>query len=251
VAFAIVLAHASIRGLGDQFRGVSSVHDLERALFGGTVPTSWLQDRVQSHDFVWVDFLGFLAHAAWFISPWLLAFTVMVARRDRLLELFAWMVAVMYVASAVFLVFPVEPPWMEIGSVRVLEERQFIHYVGADNNPVAAMPSLHAALPFALGIFCLSRLGWRKAGFGFLAYSGVVGFFVVYLGEHWVVDVLAGYALSGCVAVAFTTPAVEGLADALPGHPVTAFRRFNEFWFPRGRATGEVLPDRTEERIAA
>jgi membrane-associated phospholipid phosphatase len=162
-------------------------------------------------------------------------------------------VATIYLASIVFLLCPVEPPWMEIGSVRVLEVRAFIEYTGVDTNQVAAMPSLHAGLPAMLGLFALVRLGWRKTAYALFAYSAGVGFFVVYLGEHWVIDVVAGWALAGFVAFVLTRGAMYRAVNALPGHPLTALARFNRYWFPEPvRRLEPVVPEtETEVRRAA
>jgi hypothetical protein len=131
---------------------------------------------------------------------------------------------------------------MEIGSVRVLQERAFIEYTGVDTNQVAAMPSLHAGLPAALGLFALLRLRWRRAAAALFAYSGGVGFFVVYLGEHWVIDVFAGWALAASVAVVLTRPEVHRAVNALPGRPLTAFARFNAWWLPEPARVPPAAP---------
>lgn len=231
VALTLVILHATIRGYGDEIFAARRVGGLESAIFGG-VPTTWLQTHLHSRDLVWFDFVGFLFHGAWFATPWILGFAIMVRRRGMLLEYFGWIVATIYLASIVFLLCPVQPPWMEIGSVRVLQERAFIEYTGVDTNQVAAMPSLHAGLPAALGLFALVRLGWRQTAAALFAYSGGVGFFVVYLGEHWVIDVFAGWALAAAVAVVLTRPEVHRAVNALPGRPLTAFARFNAWWLP-------------------
>jgi len=74
-------------------------------------------------------------------------------------------------------------------------------------NTVAAMPSLHAAYPFMLLLF-FWRSGWAvRAGLG--AYTLAMAFALVYGGEHFVADILAGWALA---ALAFGV--VDGLRRA-------------------------------------
>ena len=60
-------------------------------------------------------------------------------------------------------------------------------------NPVAAMPSLHAAfsLLVVLGLGLLSPWARRVA----YAYPVVLGLALVYGGEHYVTDLLVGYPL--------------------------------------------------------
>ena len=68
----------------------------------------------------------------------------------------------------------------------------------AGANPWAAMPSDHfaAALAAALNL----REVHPAAGAAGLGYAGVLAFALVYLGEHYVTDLLAGAALAATVA---------------------------------------------------
>ena len=61
-------------------------------------------------------------------------------------------------------------------------------------NPLAAMPSLH----FATSAMAASLLAESDplAGAVGTAYAAVLGFALVYLGEHYVVDLLGGLALT-------------------------------------------------------
>jgi membrane-associated phospholipid phosphatase len=64
-------------------------------------------------------------------------------------------------------------------------------------NPLAAMPSLHFATS-TMAAQLLSDAGGRASIAGALgwAYAGTLGFALVYLGEHYVVDLIAGAALT-------------------------------------------------------
>jgi len=64
-------------------------------------------------------------------------------------------------------------------------------------NPLAAMPSLHFATS-VMAARMLAETG-RTAGAAGWAYAGVLGFALVYLGEHYVVDLVAGAALAESV----------------------------------------------------
>jgi hypothetical protein len=65
---------------------------------------------------------------------------------------------------------------------------------GVSSNDVAAFPSLHAAYPFLAFLFV--RRVFPRAGWLMLAYAVCVWFSIVYLGEHWVVDIIGGVAYS-------------------------------------------------------
>ena len=66
----------------------------------------------------------------------------------------------------------------------------------AGPNHTAAMPSLHMAWPVYIALFCVFTWG-KKAAWVF-ALPLCVGFATIYLGHHYVVDLLAGtvYALA-------------------------------------------------------
>ncbi|HTE86816.1 MAG TPA: phosphatase PAP2 family protein [Dehalococcoidia bacterium] len=58
-------------------------------------------------------------------------------------------------------------------------------------NPVAAMPSIHAAFPVLVWLVLWKR--WHRWGWMLVVYPLAMGFAVVYLGQHYVIDVLAGW----------------------------------------------------------
>jgi membrane-associated phospholipid phosphatase len=62
-------------------------------------------------------------------------------------------------------------------------------------NPVAALPSLHAAFAF-LAFLAVCRT-YPRAAAPMFAWCVAVSFSVVYLGEHYLVDVVAGVVLAG------------------------------------------------------
>jgi hypothetical protein len=70
----------------------------------------------------------------------------------------------------------------------------------ASVNLVAAIPSLHAGMSAALAAFLWHRLNrrWRPV---LAAYPLVMAFTLVYTAEHYVVDILLGWALAAAVLV--------------------------------------------------
>lgn len=69
------------------------------------------------------------------------------------------------------------------------------YYAALNSNPVAAFPSLHAAFPF-IGFLATREVFARRASLVVLGWCGAVWFSVVNLGEHYVVDMIAGVALA-------------------------------------------------------
>ncbi len=68
-------------------------------------------------------------------------------------------------------------------------------------NRIAAMPSLHAAYPTLVFLFTLAH--WRRLAPFMLLYCLGLWFSIVYMGEHYVIDAIAGvvYAIVSFFAV--------------------------------------------------
>jgi hypothetical protein len=73
----------------------------------------------------------------------------------------------------------------------------------ASVNLVAAIPSLHAAVTAMISMFLWRRVrrGWRPL---LLAYPLAMAFVLVYSAEHFVVDILLGWALAAAVSGAMS-----------------------------------------------
>ena len=78
-------------------------------------------------------------------------------------------------------------------------------------NPLAAMPSLHFATS-VMAAHVLSDAGPVQGTLGW-SYALALGFALVYLGEHYVVDLLAGLGLVAAVRIG--EPHAEPLALAI------------------------------------
>ncbi|MDA0352793.1 MAG: phosphatase PAP2 family protein [Chloroflexi bacterium] len=105
----------------------------------------------------------------------------------------AWL-ALFYVAIVPFLLLPTEPPWMHPGVMRIITEMTG-DFADVDTNQVAAFPSLHVALPAMIALRArASNLPWMALAYGL--FASLMTFAVVYLGEHFVIDAIAGVALA-------------------------------------------------------
>jgi membrane-associated phospholipid phosphatase len=86
-------------------------------------------------------------------------------------------------------------------------------YESFNSNPWAAMPSLHFATSLMAAIH-LAEAGRAPGALGW-AYAGTLAFALVYLGEHYVTDLVAGAAL--VVAVRRGEPLAEPVVEAING----------------------------------
>jgi membrane-associated phospholipid phosphatase len=229
--FGLLSGYTWLRSIGDEVFAPRQIGSFEQAIFG-VVPSEFLQRHIYERDVIWLDFIGYLFHVSWFMVPYFVAFAILVRAPHRLLEYFGWVILTHYVGAVFYIFFPVEPPWMELGATRVLDERVFIPFTRADNNPVAAFPSLHCALPMSIALFFLLRMRSRRWAVVFAAWGMGISFFVVYLGEHWVIDVAGGWLLAAFVAWLATSPVLAAAIRALPGDPAVRIRRFNRHAFP-------------------
>lgn len=189
-------------------------------LGGGETPTQRLQEVwcgvpcTRGRDPQWYDVVFTTVYASHFLTGLTIAGVLWVRER---VEWVRWMrryVAINFGALAVYILYPMAPPWMAAdkgyldGSVQRITGTGwadiglgrldlFLQGVG---NPVAAMPSLHAGITVLIAIYGIQRLRsplrWLLA-----AYPLAMCTALVYTGEHYVIDVLAGGLLAVLVLV--------------------------------------------------
>ena len=220
--------HVVVRATGDELMPWRSVERLDFLLTGGN-PSLWLQDRLYTDRLSLLDRVTTGAHLAWFAFPIVVGLAITVLRRDLLVRYLGWLTVTWFVCDLFFLVLPVRPPWMADAEVtRVLFTRGWVEYASRDSNPVAAFPSLHVCIPAVIGLFLWRS--WPKArwlAWASFVYAALVGFSVIYLGEHWLVDVLAGLGVAWVIRLAFVSKRFHrGLDRILPGKPAQRLAAF-------------------------
>jgi hypothetical protein len=183
----------------------------------GEVPTIRLQEWFWHGHLEWYDHALSLLDRLHFIVPPTLLFLIWLERREVYYRCAATLVAVSFAGAVTFLAFPAAPPWLaskhghtphvarigyiEGGNSPVGTSKSWIesHIL---SNPVAAVPSLHAAYALLVLLFAYA---WRGKIGAWCAVPYTVGmwFTVVYLGDHYVVDIAIGaaYAAAGWVLV--------------------------------------------------
>ncbi len=190
--------------------------DIDRALGLGELPTIRLQ-RALSRPGQWTALDGVLvwAHWSWFIVPHASLAYILWRRPAAFPTAAAMTYAVFDLGASVYWVAPTAPPWWaatqpspERGDLPVrrmmVEYGEFFWrdrwgplYSVFGGNPLAAMPSLHFATS-VMAAALLRRAGPIAGAIGW-SYAATLGFALVYLGEHYVTDLLAGAALSAAV----------------------------------------------------
>jgi membrane-associated phospholipid phosphatase len=161
----------------------------------GTIPTLVLQQLYRTPI---LDYMGAIFYSLHFIAPTVFAF-ILWRTSPRNYKAYTLALAICtYSALVTFLVYPVAPPWFGVSATRILFDVD--HDIGApvyrtifdliDPNQFAAFPSLHSAFPWLISLFAL-KIKKMKA-LPILVFPVGVWFSAVYLGEHYVVDVIGG-----------------------------------------------------------
>lgn len=208
----------------------------DTALGLGEVPTVRLQralgrpGEVRRHDLAlaWI-------HWSWFIVPHGTTAYILLRHRWHFPRAASMMAAVFDFGLVVYWSVPTAPPWWagkagHLPPVRRIMVEAGEHYWGRlwrplydflGGNPFAAMPSLHFATS-VMAAHVLTDVGPVEGIVGW-TYALSLGFALVYLGEHYVVDLVAGLALAegvrslGPAAVRALSPAAGAIHRLEPG----------------------------------
>jgi hypothetical protein len=208
---------------------------LDRALGLGTAPTLRLQ-RVFAKPGEVNRFERVLVwcHWLWFFVPHGSVGYVLARDRGRFPAAAARMYAIFDFGAAFYWAIPTAPPWwaaaqgeLDDGQAAAVR-RMMIEYgerFWGDNwsalydflggNPLAAMPSLHFATS-VMAAHLLGEVGPVAGALGW-TYALTLGLALVYLGEHYVIDLLAGVALTEAVRLKAprVAPAARQLSRAI------------------------------------
>lgn len=209
---AVLLLYDRTRGIADTL-GVAlherDILDAERWLFGGTEPALWLQQHLYNAAHVyWYDALITLVYITHFLATPILAAVLWLRDRAEWLRYISRVVLLSVAGLITYILFPEAPPWLAARDgltepIERLSARGWI-WLHANNvndalelaqndgaNPVAAMPSLHTAFAVLVAIVAITRLSSRWRWLAIL-YPLAMGFTLVYTGEHYVLDLVAG-----------------------------------------------------------
>jgi membrane-associated phospholipid phosphatase len=200
---------------------------VDRVLGGGELPNVRLQralaglgrGNVVDRFFSWV-------HWSWFFEPHAALTWILAKHPEHFARSARQMSAVYDIGLAVYAAVPTAPPWWaseegytdaQVRRIMVeVGEKEWgrawpVLYETLGGNPWAAMPSLHFATSLMAALL-LAETGAAEGGAGWV-YAGALGFALVYLGEHYVVDLLAGAAM--VLAVRKGERYVEPVAQAV------------------------------------
>lgn len=186
----------------------------DHALFFGTDPIQWLQNRYfDVSDISFLDVFSVGMHWSFFVAPYLMAVVIFFRSRRRFPRYVGVVVGTMYLGLLLFFLVPTSPPWLAAQHGQLDGVYRVMDFVGgsvdrdtyrsfyaslAEPNSVAAMPSIHEGVTFAM--FLWAREYSRRWSWVLLAYAVLMGLSLMYLGEHYLLDLVGGVL---CAVVAW------------------------------------------------
>ena len=205
---------ATLFAVYESFRGLAHIINThvhftpmiiaDRWLFG-SLPTATLQTWLWHGSVRWYDMALYITYMLHFVMPLSLAMFIWRWHDSQYWRYVASYGILSMAGFVTYLLFPAAPPWMasDQGYIapiirisshvwRALGVQDFpTLYNKISPNPVAAVPSLHAAYAtmFALWIY---KLFGKKWGAIAAIYPIALCFGIVYQGEHYVVDAILG-----------------------------------------------------------
>lgn len=204
----LLLVYDSFRGIADNlnhFVHFKEMIDFDLFVFGGVLPTEWLQQQWWHGSVSWYDFYFYFLYTMHFVLPVVLALLIW-WKRDSLYWPYMWgLITLSFAGFLTYVIFPAAPPWMaaEHGMIAPIHRisSDIWYAMGVTNfsevysklspNEVAAVPSLHAAYPTLLTLFAGKAFGARRLWWLWF-YPVSIWLGIVYLGEHYVFDALLG-----------------------------------------------------------
>jgi hypothetical protein len=210
---AVWFGFTALRSLADETALADAlstdVGSLERRIFGGQLPSIVLQDQMfDPRHLQWYDYLTTFVHWSYFVIPHAVAIRIWYKDPKLFRQYLGAMTLLLAVGLFLYFMIPSRPPW-DTPEVLDSPSQSFVrrvmtpvgeqlggglyqasYKVIGESNPWAAMPSIHMAITFLI-VFPAFQAG-RKWGYAALIYSAMMGYSLVYLGEHFVLDIVVG-----------------------------------------------------------
>lgn len=204
----LFLSYEYLRGVIPLLHGTVNIFPMIQidTLLFGNVPTILFQQMFyKPQNPQWYDFIAITIYISHFIAPMITAYIFWLTDK-RIFKLFtSALIILSYAAFITFILYPAMPPWMasnagHIPPIEKVMDSVMVHFGSPvsmptiyslfRSNDVAAMPSLHASFPLLIFLFMVKRFKWF--GLLLIPYVAFAWFAVVYLGEHYVIDILVG-----------------------------------------------------------
>jgi hypothetical protein len=208
--------------------------DADKVLFFGHIPTEWLQEHLFTNHLAlrnghlvaratgavhWYEVVFDLTYLSHYLASFVLAGVLWAKNRKRFVAFARRFVALSFLGFATYALFPAAPPWLAAqdgyispmvgriggrgnGEIGLEFATKLIDRGQATVNFVAAIPSLHAGFAALIAItFWRSVPRWARPLLAL--YPALMGFTLVAIGEHYVIDIILGVAYALVVNAAW------------------------------------------------
>jgi membrane-associated phospholipid phosphatase len=190
---------------------------IDRIIGLGQVPTVWLQAHFLHAQPRWWDAAASIIYASHFILPFVVAGILWATNRAEWRWFASRFLVLCFLGCVTYALIPTAPPWYasqigEIGHVvrstgrgweiiHVHAAATLIHKGQLVGNAYAAIPSLHAAW----AALCATAV-WRRvknpARWLVYVYPAAMALTLVYTGEHYFIDAIAGWIYLALICMA-------------------------------------------------
>lgn len=208
--FILLLTFQSLRGFVDNLTP-ARIHILdliayEKAIFNGIIPAAFFQKLFydQSYTHVLSEILN-LFYMSHFLVPVIAAIIIWYQKKEHYWFFIIGLIALTYAAFITYIIYPAAPPWwatkygyltdQPVYLANYFKYPTLVEFAGP--NQVAAMPSLHMAYPCYICMYLMSI--WGKKVFWMVLLPIGVGISTLYLGHHYVIDLIAGYIFASTI----------------------------------------------------
>ena len=210
----VYMAYDYSRGTADQWGipvNFTLPRDIDRLISFGHDPVIEMQRRFYTpNDVKWYDVVGSITYMTHFIFPVLPLVLLRVRKRTEWLRYVRRFSLTLGIAVFTFIAFPAAPPWMAAQKgymdpvsritgrgwweLHLKTVSRTLDRGAAVLNAVAAIPSLHAGMALFVTLWFTrnSRLWIRILALGFPLVMATT---LVYFGEHFLIDCIAGWAI--------------------------------------------------------
>ena len=181
---------------------------LEKQLFG-QIPSVFLQnillDKSEPLSLSWLEKTLTFIHGTHYIAFLFVGFIIWIYKKQSFREYKLAFYLLVSSGISLYFLIPTTPPWIAYELFEAVPE--LIHFNTEiynmhipdltskfGTNPVAAMPSLHTAFPLLCAFLLFKYFRWKS--WPFLVYTTAVLFTIVYTGDHYFIDIIAGAILA-------------------------------------------------------
>jgi hypothetical protein len=215
----ILTSYDLLRGRADNVNTV--VHfepqlGFDKLLTGGSTFANVFQDALWRGHPSWYDHIVSTIYLSHFCVTLVTLAVLWVVRESTFRRYRNYVLVLVLAGFATYFLYPAAPPWCAAENgftppiVRTAYKTLGVSTLGdctpgagsSLSNPIAALPSLHAAFPLALTLFFWSRARrWMRAVL--VTYTAAMAFVLMYGGEHFLFDEVLGwlYAVTAFVVL--------------------------------------------------